>query len=70
MTKRGFTWYRNLSVLFGSLAIGIGISMPFRSAPETLWQMILMIVNTTLLIILGVMQFGLARTLHRRAQKL
>ena len=69
MTKREFEWYRNLFVLLGAVMIGLGLSMPFRADPKSFWQVLLLIVNTIGLIIVGLMQFGLARVRHRRAQK-
>lgn len=68
MTRREFERSRNFFVLFGAVFIGLGISTPFRTEPETLWQMILMVVSAIMQIGLALMQFILARVLHKGAQ--
>jgi hypothetical protein len=68
MTRREFQWSRNFFILSGALFMGLGISTPFRTEPETLWQVMWMIVSTIMQIILAIMQFGLAQVLYKRAQ--
>jgi hypothetical protein len=37
VTKHECERYRNLCVLLGAAAIGLGVSMPFRSEPGDTW---------------------------------
>ncbi|MGH9943289.1 MAG: hypothetical protein ACRD9R_13150 [Pyrinomonadaceae bacterium] len=68
MKKREFVLYRNFFILGGCVFIGLGASYPFRSWPGGPRQMFLVIVCTISLVVGGLMQFRLARVLHRRAQ--
>lgn len=69
MTKRECERSRNFFIFAGVVFIALGLSAPFRSEPEGIWQWVLMIVSTILLIFVGWMQFRLAAVLHKRAQR-
>jgi hypothetical protein len=68
MTKRKFEWYRNFFVLCGALFIGLGVLTPFRTKPETLWEMMWMVGLTIMQIIMALMLLSVARTCHKKAQ--
>jgi amino acid permease len=68
MTKHKFERKRNLFILLGTMLIGVGVAMPFRSTPGGAWGLALVILCTVGLLVGGLMQFRLAYVLHRRAQ--